>query len=88
MIKSYSIEEACDIFAKEYNLKYIQGIHELPDKYLLAPLTDDGKVMILGCICAFDKKSGKMTTYFPPDHKKELSKAKRIEVPEKYRFKA
>ena len=87
MTKEYSADEACDILAKVYNLKYIQGIRELPDKYLLAPLDDDGKVMILGCVCAFDKRTGKMTTFFPPDHKQELSKAKRIEVPERYRFK-
>ena len=87
MKKMYSVDEACDIFTKENNLKYIQGIHELPDKFLLAPAGNNGEIMIIGCLCAFDKKSGRMTTYFPPDHKKELSKAKRIEVPQKYRYK-
>lgn len=87
MKKTYSVEEACDIFAKGNKLKYIRNVLELPDKFLLAPAGENGEIMTISCLCAFDKKSGKMATYFPPDHKKELSKAKKIEVPEKYRFK-
>ena len=78
-----NVVDACNIIANK--CRYIESIAELPNKYIITPLDDDGDEMDCPPY-AIDKETGALNVYFPQKHFVEYLKAKSIPVPDKYRF--
>lgn len=72
------INKAIELF-EAYEHEYVGTIFDVWHSFIMVSVDEYGDVIEVSPI-AINKKTGKMTDYFPPDHWGELEKAKKINI--------
>ena len=81
-----TLEKACELATKTRNEPYLDVIIDIGHSFVMSTLSKEGLSADIPPLM-LNKENGSVGVFFPPQHLKEFSKGKNIEVPIEYQFK-